>query len=68
MKVRNSQIEVMWLFGFPFCRIFAKLSSFFAVSLFDVAIGKKTGFKDRTIRLIEIRKEIYGPIQIRPPP
>jgi hypothetical protein len=68
MKVRNSQIEVMWLFGFPFCRIFAKLCSFFAVSLCDVAIGKKTGFTDRTIRLKGLQKEIYGPIQIRPPP
>ena len=68
MKVHNSQIEVRWLFGFPFCRIFAKLDSFFAVSPSDVAIGEKTGFTDRTIRLKGIQKEIYGPIQIRPPP
>lgn len=68
MNGRNSQIEVMWLFGFPFCRIYATLDSYLSLSLSDDAIGKKTGCIDRTIRLKGLQKEIHGSIQIRPPP
>jgi len=68
MNGRNSQIEVMWLFGFPFCRIYATLDSYLSLSLSGVTIGKKAGLIDRTIKLKGLPKEIYGPIQIRPPP
>ena len=68
MNVNNIQIDIMWLFGFPFCRIFTNLDPLAAISLCDVAIREKTGFTDRTIRLKGIQKVIDWPIQIRPPP